>query len=309
VSKLTTQDEYIHPVGTEPDWREAFYFDFFDPSSRFSGFGYAGVHPNQQIGDVIFAFWQKDILLAKFTRWDFNIPSDIGEERLGFGPLFFQPLEPFRTWEISYDDGWCRLRLTFEAIHPAYSWGESHAALEKTNSHHYEQQGRYRGEVRLVNEKHALQGVGARDHAWGWGARAGIRRWVWASAQFSDRFAFNTFQVTLADGRDILYGYIYRGEKNALLRASRLRANYEAAGKPPTGFSLELESRAESDLSASARVLNAFNISHQERNKQGYHYFCATQYECEGQVGYGQSNFHWCAEADRPQAWSVEPEE
>lgn len=309
MSELARQDEFIHPIGKEPDWREAFYFDFFDPTTWLSGFGYAGVHPNQQIGDVIFALWREDTLLARFTRWDFNIPADIGEERLGFGPLFFQLVEPFRTWEIAYDDGWCRLQLTFEAIHPAYSWSESHATLEKTNSHHYEQQGRYRGEVRLGREKHVVHGVGARDHAWGWGARAGIRRWVWASAQFSDQFAFNTFQVTLADGRDTLYGYIYRGEKNALLRASRLRADYRAAGRAPTSFSLELESGSDAGLAASARVINAFNISHQERNKQGYHYFCATEYECEGQIGYGQSNFHWRRAADCPRDWSVKQKE
>jgi len=309
MSSLIAQDEYIHPIGQEPDWREAFYFDFFDPTTQFSGFGYTGVHPNQQIGDVIFALWREDVLLAKFTRWDFNIPSDIGEERLSFGPLFFKPVEPFRTWEMAYDDGWCRLQLTFEAVHPAYSWSESHATLSKTNSHHYEQQGHYRGEVRLGGEEHIVHGVGARDHAWGWGARAGIRRWVWASAQFSPRFAFNTFQVTLAEGRDILYGYIYRGEKNMLLRASRLRADYDGAGRPPTGFSLELKGRTDAGLATSAHVINAFNISHQERNKQGYHYFCATEYECEGQVGYGQSNFHWRRAADCPRDWSVKQEE
>ncbi len=80
--ELTPQDDFIHKTGDESDWREAFYFDFFDPASRLSAFGYAGVHPNQETGDVIVALWREDVLLGKFTRWDFNIPRDIGQERM-----------------------------------------------------------------------------------------------------------------------------------------------------------------------------------------------------------------------------------
>ena len=124
MAELTPHDDYIHPTGTEPSWREAYYFDFFDPASRLSAFGYAGVNPNQGVGDVIFALWREDVLLAQFARWDFNIPADIGEERMSFGPLFFRPVAPFKSWEMFYDDGACRLDLTFDAIHPPYSWGQ-----------------------------------------------------------------------------------------------------------------------------------------------------------------------------------------
>jgi hypothetical protein len=305
MSALIRQDDFIHPIGDEPNWREAFYFDFFDPQTRLSGFGYAGVHPNQKIGDVIFALWKDDVLLARFTRWDFNIPGDIGEERLDFGPLGFYPVNPFQTWAIFFDDGFCQLDLTFEAIHKPYFWADSETTLAETNSHHYEQQGRYTGKVRVAGTQYELNGVGVRDHAWGWGARAGIKGWLWASAQFSTDLAFNTFQVALGDDRNILYGYLYRGEDNLFLRRSRLAAQYAQPGQAPKAFSAELETRSGEKLSTSARILNAFNISHQERNKQGYHYFCATEYLCEGQIGYGHSNFYWRTNAHRPGDWTV----
>lgn len=308
MSQLQPQDDFIHPTGQEPSWREAAYFDFFDPAARLSGFGYLGVHPNQEIGDVIFALWREDILLASFTRWDFHIPRDIGEERMGFGPLVLRPLEPFKTWQIFYHDGRCRLDLTFSAIHPPYSWAQSHGVLEKSNSHHYEQQGLYAGEARVAGKRHVIAGMGARDHAWGWGARAGIRRWIWASAQFSPSFAFNTFQITLADGRDILYGYIWRGKQNELIRRSRLRSQFAEKGSAPAAASLEIEGREGDSVAASARAMNAFNISFQERNKVGYHYFCAAEYQCQGQTGYGQLNFHWRKHEDRPENWAVSQE-
>ena len=302
---FTPQDDYIHKIGEEPNWREDYYFDFFDPASRLSAFGYAGVHPNQGVGDVVFALWRDDVLLSKFTRWDFNIPRDIGQERLSFGPLFFRPVAPFKTWEMFYDDGQCRLDLAFTAIHPPYSWGQSHDALAKSNSHHYEQQGRYRGSVRVGGETFQVQGLGARDHAWGWGARAGIRRWVWASAQFAEHFAFNSFQVTLGDGSDILYGYIFRGKTNDLVQRSRIHPAYAPRGHAPTSLQLEIAAASGDKLSATGRMLNAFNVSHQERNKTGYHYFCATEFTCEGHLGHGQCNIYWRKAEDLPAEWSV----
>jgi len=305
VAALTPQDEFIHPTGSESTWREAFYFDFYDPQTKLAAFAYSGVHPNQQVGDVIFALWRGDVLLAKFTRWDFNIPQEIGEERLDFGPLAFRTLEPFKIWRMFYDDGACQVDLTFRAIHAPYNWGQSHGALSQTNSHHYEQQGRYTGMIRVGGDRHEVTGLGARDHAWGWGARAGIRRWVWASAQFSERFAWNTFQITLADNRDILYGYIYRGGENNLVCRSRIRMGYAEMGKAPTEGRFAIEAQNGDRVEASCRALNAFNTSHQERNKTGFHYFCHSQYQCEGQTGYGQTNVHWRLEADRPTDWAV----
>jgi len=305
VTGLRTRDDLMHATGAEQGWREAYYFDFIDPDSGLSGFGYSGVHPNQQIGDVIFALWKGDRLLARFTRWDFNIPRDIGEERMDFGPLCFRQREPFKAWTMLFDDGSCRLQLDFKAIHHAYYWADSEAALAETNSHHYEQQGRYTGYATVGSDRYVIDGVGVRDHAWGWGARAEISNWLWASAQFSREFAFNVFQLSLGDGRDIHYGYVYRGGENDFLHRSRLNAGYAKLNQTPERFEVELETRSGQQLSAVGRVLNTFDISHQELNKQGYHYFCATEYESGAHKGYGYANFFWKNHACRPMDWRV----
>jgi hypothetical protein len=305
MSHLRTEDDLIHATGAETGWREAFYFDFIDPDSGLSGFGYSGVHPNQEIGDVIFALWQRDVLLARFTRWDFNVPRDIGAGRLDFGPLCFRQARPFEAWQMRFDDGFCSLRLDFSAIHPAYSWADSETALAETSSHHYEQQGTYTGTARVGADEYTINGIGVRDHAWGWGARAGITHWLWASAQFSHDLAFNGFQISLADGRDVHYGYIWRGEGNEFLQRSRMTAAYGPDGKVPASFTVELDGRDNGQISAAGEVISAFDISHQERNKQGYHFFCATEYEAEGRKGYGHANFHWRGHRYRPGDWTV----
>ncbi len=102
---------------------------------------------------------------------------------------------------------------------------------------------------------------------------------------------------------------MYKGQDNLYLCRSRLVPEYAQRGQAPCAFRVELETRSGEQLSATARIVNAFNISHQERNKQGYHYFCATEYRCAGQPGYGHSNFYWRDNENRPGDWTVEREE
>jgi hypothetical protein len=42
--------------------------------------------------------------------------------------------------------------------------------------------------------------------------------------------------------------------------------------------------------------------------QQGYHYFCAAEFHCEGQVGDGQVNVHWQKQEHRPENWTISQE-
>ena len=301
---LTPQDDLVHSAGSEESWRESYSFDFVDASARLSGFGLLGVKPNQQTGDCVFALWRDDILLVKSAKWDYHVPRDIGEERQHFGPLAFRPVAPFKTWEISYDDGYCRLELAFDSIHAPYCWTQTGASAA---SHHYQQQGRYRGVVRVGKDSIPVQGFGARDHGWGPDARAGVRRWVSASAQFSERLAFQSLQLTLADGRDLLFGYIFRGAHNEAVLRSRLSATYAMRHSAPSGCTLELGTAGGERLATVVRVLNAFNNSFQERSLPGFRFSCAAEFQMENQTGYGRLATYWSGMKDRPEEWLIEP--
>lgn len=301
---LTPQDDFVHNVGSEESWRESYSFDFLDTAARLSGFGLLGAIPNRQAADCVFALWRDDILLVKSAKWDYHVPRDIGEERQRFGPLAFRPVAPFKTWEISYDDGYCRLELAFESIHPPYCWKQSSAAI--TPSHHYHQQGRYRGVVRVGKDSIPVQGMGARDHGWGPDARAGVRRWVSASAQFSERLAFHTLQITPADNRDLLFGYVFRGAHNVPVVRSRLSATYAMRHGEPSGGNLELGTAGGERLSAVMRVVNAFNTSHQERSQPGFRFSCAAEFQTDNQTGHGRLNAYWSAMKERPEEWQIE---
>ena len=304
---LTPQDDLIHSTGSEENWRESYSFDFFDPTSRLSGFGLLGVNPNAQAGDCVFALWRDDVLLVKTAKWDYSVPREIAEERQHFGSLGFHLVAPFKTWEMTYDDGYCRLDLTFESIHAPYSWAQSGQTSALPSSHHYQQQGRYRGVVRVGKDSFPVQGLGARDHGWGPDLRGSVRRWVSASAQFSERLAFQTLHVTLADGRNLLFGYVFRGAKNDLVLRSRVSSSYELRHGAPSGCKLELGTAGGERLSGVARVLNALNTSFQERSQAGFHFSCASEFQMEHQTGFGRLNAYWCGAKQRPDDWLIEP--
>jgi len=304
---LTPQDDFVHSVGSEESWRESYSFDFLDASARLSGFGLLGVNPNQQAGDCVFALWRDDILLVKSAKWDYRVPREIGEERQQFGPLAFRPVAPFKTWEISYDDGYCRLELAFDSIHAPYCWTQPAGNVAGAYSRYYQQHGRYRGVARVGKDSIPVQGLGAHDHGWGPDARAGVRRWVSASAQFSEKLAFHTLLTTLADGRELLSGYVFRGAHNDAVLRSQLSASYGMRHPAPTGGTLELGTAGGERLTSVVRVLNAFNTSFQERSQPGFRFSCAAEFQMDNQTGHGRLNAYWSGARQRPEDWVIEP--
>ena len=303
---LTPQDDYPHATGSEPYWREGYSFDFFDSNSRLSAYGMLGVNPNQQSGDCVFALWRDDILLAKAAKWDYCVPQEIGEERQQFGPLGFRPIAPFKSWEMFYDDGYCRVDLSFDSIHAPYCWERGGEGAGASASRHYQQQGRYRGVVRVGKDSIPVQGLGSRDHGWGADARPGMRRWLAASAQFSEKLAFQVLQMTLADGRDLLFGYVFRGARNEPLVRSFLSASYSLRSGAPSSGSIEIATAGGDRLSARVRVLNALNTSYQERGQQGFRFSCAAEYQMENHTGFGRFHAYWNGPKSRPEEWRIE---
>jgi len=304
---LIPQDDFVHEAGTEESWRETYSFDFYDPTTRLSGFGLMGVSPNRQIGECVFALWRDDILLLKSAKWDYHIPREIGEERQHFGPLAIRVLAPFKSLEISYDDGYCRLELAYDSIQPPYSWLQSDFGAARAGSHHYQQQGRYRGVARVGRDSIPVQGMGARDHGWGPDDRANVRRWLSATAQFSENLAFQTLHVTLLDGKDLLFGYVFRGAQNDVVQRSRLSATYSLRHGAPSGCNLDFATGGGQKLTTVARVLNSFNFSFQQPSLPGFLFSCAAEFQMDGKTGFGRLNTYWSAMKERPEEWVIEP--
>ena len=148
---LRAEDDLIHSVGPEPWWREAWYWGFYDRQSDLQFVCYLGVFPNRERADVIVSIYQHQRMLHHHMKMDYHISADIGEDRLSFGPVLMKPLEPMKHWRVCYVAPDVQVNVEFGAVHDSYSWAESKLWMEaekEASSNHFDQIGRFQGEVR-----------------------------------------------------------------------------------------------------------------------------------------------------------------
>ena len=307
-SALTLEDDRgVHAMGPDESWREAWTFDFYDPDHKISGNCYGGVHPHQGVGDFLYFLFKDDVLVDEVLETNCNISPDIGEDRFSFARAAFAPREPFKTTDCYVNNcGKSVVDLRWEAVNPPYDWRDSNSAISSSGSHHFEHLGRYTGSVKIAGTEYEIKNaVGMRDRAWGWGKRSSILGWLWVTAIFADDLVMNSFQVHMGDGSEVLYGYIFRGEENVVLRRSHAVPRYHELGGHPLGLTFDVEDVNGTSLRATGESMTMYNESALERNKWGHHFWCYNKFEYEGKTGYGMANYHWRGLANRPGDWTL----
>lgn len=289
---LDLADDDIHPIGPEPWWREAWYFEFFDPASRVQFQVYQGVFPNAGRGDLTLFVFVEGRLRYELMKMDFAIPSDIGRERLCFGPLKLEMLEPFTRWRLRYDSPRMQCDLSFRALHRAFSWAETRLWMEDApvgqQSRHFDQVGWYEGWLHLDDERLSISAIGMRDRMWGWGGRALWRGYLVLWAPFSEAFVVNVAAMNFADGRRHLCGYIHREGERTYLDSARLTITWsEQRWKSVERVHAQLTDRRGRSLALSARPLGIIDTSHHWPHRFDHLLFSIGEYECQGMTGYG----------------------
>ena len=166
----------LHTAGSDPWWREAWYFEFFDPLSQLQFQAYQGVFPNAASGDINAAVFHHGQRIHQLRKMDFHVLPEPVEERLGFGPMKLEEIEPLKSWRIRYDAEEFCADLTFTAVHPPFSWAAANLWMETSkdpnlDSHHFDQLGRYEGKCWINGQEIIINTLGFRDRMWGWGGR------------------------------------------------------------------------------------------------------------------------------------------
>ncbi len=295
----------IHPVGPEEWWREAWYFEFFDPSVGIQFQVYQGVFPNRGVADLTCYVFEGGNVRYRFMKMDYTIPRDIGSERLCFGPLKLDLIEPFHRWRLRYDSSELQGDLLFEALHAPYSWAESRLWMERTRSgeqsRHFDQMGQYRGWICLDGEQIEISALGMRDHMWGWGARTQLRSYIILWSPFSPDLVTNAALFTFIDGRQQLYGYVHQGASRTVLQSARLDITWsERRWK-----SIEIVRALLTDIRGRSvelrgRPLGIIDTSHWWLHRHDHMLFSMAEYECRGLKGYGCLNWSFRTVDDRP---------
>ena len=211
--QLEPQDDRLHATGSERNWNESRYIDFYDPRLRLGGWFRLGNRVNEGHAEVSAVLYLPDGRLAcRFTRPAITQSLDQA------GGLHFHIVRPFEHATVHFADEMSLLPDSASLLDPKRALGESPRApcdirldmhgqgLRSTlgfdqdhitqiyvpgqNHFHFQNLVRVSGTVRVGDETYAFEGRGARDQSWGprnWHAKRWLR---WLTGAVDDRFGF-----------------------------------------------------------------------------------------------------------------------
>ncbi len=303
---LDSSGDGLHPATPDPMWREAWYFEVYDPASRVQLHAYQGVFPNAGTGDLTAAFFVDDQRIHEIMKMDFTVSPHPIEEWLNFGPMKLEMLEPFERWRIRYDAHDVSADLLFEAVHAPYSWAESRLFMESSSeqelrSQHFDQFGRYSGTVWSGGKANRVNALGFRDRMWGWGARRHWTSYIVMWSGFSEDSVVNVSIQNFADGTQGLCGYIYQDGQRSLARYARVELEWHPhRWRTVRSAAISMEDRLGRKVELSGIPLGVSDTSHQWKHRRDHMMFSVGTYRCGKAVGHGVMNWAFLTEASRP---------
>ena len=208
---ITDAHERLHPVADpSPHWSDSLYFNAWDPGTDTFVMTRMAVVPNvgRVTGGVL--AWIDGQVTYGFGRELDEVPQSDWDVMTTDG-LTYRMLEAGQRWAMQLTDGEDKAHLEWTGRSPATLY-DDHPAGPLPRSvawGHYEQTCDVRGDLVVAGRRIAFDGVGQRDHSWGFRHWAGLREWHWVTGFLVDGRAFNLFEVHQHDGTTTLNGYLH----------------------------------------------------------------------------------------------------
>lgn len=304
-SDITPDSDGPHVAGAEPWWREAWYFEFYDARAELQFQAYQGVFPNASSGDLNAAFFHKGQPVHRIEKMDFTVPPDSVEDRLCFGPLKLEQIKPLCKWRLDYDSPEVHAHLTFDAVHPPFSWAAANLSAgdsvgPKQGVHHFDQLGRYTGSVWVGSEELKVDTLGFRDRMWGWGNRKNWRAYLVMWAAFSEDCVVNVVVQKFDGGCQSLTGYLSLDGAPCLLK----RASIDVEWDPRRGQTVARINATVEDLRGRRFAFTGCpqgisDTSHRWPQRSDHMMFSVGEYKSGDRVGHGVMNWAFKTEADK----------
>lgn len=295
----------LHSAGTEPWWREAWYFEFFDPGVDLQFQAYQGVFPNASIGDINVAVFHHGQRVHEISKMDYHVKPEPLEQRLCFGPMKLEEIRPLEQWRIRYDAGDISADLLFSAVHPPFSWAATKPGMETSgdsqsgNSHHFDQLGRYQGSFWIGDQQLDIDALGFRDRMWGWGGRKHWQSYLIMWAVFDEDCVANIALQRFDDGRQVLCGYLRLDGDLSLLRSATIDVKWSSKRwKTIERVNVLARDVLGRSFEFSGSPLGILDTSHRWLHRNDHMLFSVGEYHHGNRIGHGVMNWAFTSEAD-----------
>ena len=161
------------------------------------------------------------------------------------------------------------------------------------HANHYEQTGRYEGQVTVGRKTYAFNGTGQRDRSWGTRDFRVPARWHWCSGQFgqgANLFAFNVCQVEFLLIR-VIGGFVYEKGENYIIDDFVAETSYEADGVTQRRLEMKIRYGGHNSLDVLGEVKSVAPLV----SSQGIYRIMVNEamtiYTCRGKSCYGISEY------------------
>lgn len=289
-----------HAVEDDADWSESYYFNGYDAQADAGFFARLAIRPNEPHADAFVSLWLPHGDAARLAESRHADLPDPGSPQ--FTTLRAECLEPMQRWRLAADgladDGRAvALEVGFEALMPPLgvdaagrrvSDATGAAVTGSLASGHFEQAGRWRGQVVVDGRALPLHGRGNRDKSWGPrrtdGGR-GMRYWRWFSMNFGDRLHLGGIRVGTTSGT-LERGWLWRDGEAISLRGLEVSTRLAADGLRQQGVSVLARDKAGRDYRFDGEVLRSVPLL-----ARGHEHMAIfeglTRWHHAGAVGYG----------------------
>lgn len=236
---LDAHHDLGHAHGGDPAWSESYYFNGYSPTSDTGFFARIAIRPNEPFVDGFVTLWLPDGRTLRVTEARASQLPDAGTPALE--RLAATRVLPMQRWRLdAHGHSDCgvplSLALTFTALTPAIGI-DARAKPGATvtaalGSGHFEQAGRWQGEVVIDGRSLVFAGRGNRDKSWGprrTDHAAGLDYWRWFSMNLGDDVHLGGIRVGTGS-TTTERGWLYRAGDFVSLRELRVQTEYAANG-------------------------------------------------------------------------------
>jgi hypothetical protein len=248
--QVTDVDERLHPVEHDSEhWSDSLYFNAWDPASGVFLMTRMAVLANQQEATAGLLVWRDGALHHGYGR-DHEGPAPGDWDVMEIGGLAYRMEQACRRWTVRLDDpdNDSRAHLTWDGFTRCFPYDLNPTPLPKAVAWgHYEQTCRVTGDLVVRGERIRFDGLGQRDHSWGFRDWAGLREWHWITGFLGPSFpvddadvlSFNVFHVIQPDGPVTVNGFVHvDGADHAVVAVER--ETDETGTGAPQGYHLDI---------------------------------------------------------------------
>jgi len=307
---LETQHDFGHVIETDLNWSESYYFNGYSPTSKVGLFARIAIRPNEPYIDGFISLWLPNGEVVRIVDASSGEIPDPGQPSLA--AIQFERITPMERWRVrgvgQANDG-CKLTVdvTFNALTPAFGIdastrnysGSAKTVVHSLASGHFEQAGRWQGEIIHGVSRYAFEGHGNRDKSWGprrTDGAHGMRYWRWFSMNFGDDIHFGGIRIGTADG-DMQRGWLCRAGQYDSVRGLDVKTSFAADGIHQQRLIVTARNKTNDTFSIQGQVLHSTPLiarGHEHmRIIEGL-----TQWTFENRMGYGICEYAHQLDAD-----------